>query len=59
MRLDKRLHRYSVSGRRRSLRDVVKALAEAGYVARSGKPFDAKSIARMIESKSGLSGSPG
>ena len=50
MVLAKRLHRYPVNGKRRLLRDVSKALAEAGYVARSGKPFDAKSIARMVES---------
>ena len=47
VRLAKRLHRYPVNGRRRSLRDISKALAEAGYVASSGKPFDAKSVARM------------
>src|SRR5215217_4660472 len=43
VRLAKRLHRYPVNGRRRSLRDISKALAEAGYLASSGKPFDAKS----------------
>ena len=48
VRLAKRLHRYPVNGRRRSLREVSKALALAGYVASSGKPFDAKSIARMV-----------
>ena len=40
-----------VNGRRRLLREVSKALALAGYVASSGKPFDAKSIARMVEGK--------
>ena len=52
VRLAKRLHRYPVNGRRRSLREVAKALAQAGYVASSGKPFDAKSIARMVEAPS-------
>ena len=49
VRLAKRLHRYPVNGRRRSLREVSEALALAGYVASSGKPFDPKSIARMVE----------
>jgi DNA invertase Pin-like site-specific DNA recombinase len=49
VRLAKRLHRYPVNGRRRSLREVATALAQTGYVASSGKPFDAKSIARMVE----------
>jgi hypothetical protein len=48
VRLAKRLHRYPVNGKRRSLRDVSKALAAEGYVASSGKPFNAKSIARMV-----------
>ena len=51
VRLAKRLHRYPVNGQRRSLREVSKALALAGYVARSGKPFDPKLVARMVESK--------
>jgi DNA invertase Pin-like site-specific DNA recombinase len=48
VRLAKRLHRYPVNGQRRSLRNVSKALAAAGFLASSGKPFDAKSIARMV-----------
>jgi DNA invertase Pin-like site-specific DNA recombinase len=48
VRLAKRLHRYPVNGKRRSLRDISRTLAQLGHVARSGKPFDAKSIARMI-----------
>ena len=52
VRLAKRLHRYPVNGRRRSLREVSKALALAGYVASSGRPFDAKSIARMVGASS-------
>ena len=51
VRLAKRLHRYPVNGKRRSLRDISRTLAQLGHVARSGKPFDAKSIARMVESK--------
>jgi hypothetical protein len=48
VRLAKRLHRYPVNGRRRSLRDVSKALASAGFVSASGKPYGAAAIARMI-----------
>jgi DNA invertase Pin-like site-specific DNA recombinase len=48
VRLAKRLHRYPVNGKRRSLRDISKTLAAMGYVATSGKPFDAKSVARMV-----------
>jgi hypothetical protein len=51
VRLAKRLHRYPVNGKRRSLRDISRTLARLGHVASSGKPFDAKSIARMVESK--------
>jgi hypothetical protein len=49
VRLAKRLHRYPVNGKRRSLRQVSAALASAGLLASSGKPYDAKSIARMVE----------
>jgi hypothetical protein len=51
VRLAKRLHRYPVNGRRRSLREVSKALATAGFLASSGKPYGAAAIARMIENK--------
>jgi hypothetical protein len=50
-RLEKRLRRYPANGKRRSMRDVSNALAAAGFLASSGKPFDAKSIARWVESK--------
>lgn len=46
--LAKRLHRYSVNGRRRSLRDVSSELAAQGHVATSGKPFGAEAVKRMI-----------
>jgi DNA invertase Pin-like site-specific DNA recombinase len=48
VRLAKRLHRYPDNGRRRSLRDVSKALASAGFLSSSGKPFGAAAIARMV-----------
>lgn len=46
--LAKRLHRYPVNGRRRSLRDVSAELAAQGHVATSGKPFGAEAIKRML-----------
>jgi hypothetical protein len=52
-RLAKRLHRYPVNGRRRSLRDVAKSLAALGYISTSGKPFGAAAIARMIAASAG------
>jgi len=51
VRLAKRLHRYPINGRRRSLRDVSKALAGVGYLGSSGKPYGAAAIARMVERK--------
>jgi DNA invertase Pin-like site-specific DNA recombinase len=45
----KKLHRYPVNGRRRSLREVSVALAQAGHVTRTGKPFAAAAISKMIE----------
>jgi hypothetical protein len=35
VRLAKRLHRYPVNGKRRSLRDVSKALASSGFLSSS------------------------
>jgi DNA invertase Pin-like site-specific DNA recombinase len=48
VRLAKRLHRYPVNGKRRSLRDISTALAQAGFLASSGKPYGAAAIARMV-----------
>lgn len=49
--LAKRLHRYPVNGRRRSLRDVAAALAEQGHLTRSGKPYAAAAISKMLDLK--------
>lgn len=46
--LARKLRRYPVDGRRRSLRDVSAALADQGYMAASGRPFGVGAIARMI-----------
>ncbi len=46
----KRLHRASpLTGKRRSLRQIAKALAEAGHLNERGQPFSAKSIKAMID----------
>ncbi|MFL4990414.1 MAG: recombinase family protein, partial [Microvirga sp.] len=49
--LVKKLHRYPVKGRRRSLREVAAELAAAGYVVREGKSYEAAAIKRMIEAR--------
>jgi DNA invertase Pin-like site-specific DNA recombinase len=49
--LAKKLHRYPVDGKRRSLRGVSAALAEKGYQGLNGKPYAAMAIKRMVESK--------
>lgn len=48
--LAKKLHRYPVNGKRRSLREIAAELATQGYVGSNGQPFAAMSIKRMIES---------
>jgi DNA invertase Pin-like site-specific DNA recombinase len=47
--LAKKLHRYPVNGRRRSLRDVAAELAAQGYVSSKGTPFGSAAIMRMLE----------
>jgi DNA invertase Pin-like site-specific DNA recombinase len=48
--LAKKLHRYPVNGKRRSLREIASEIAAAGYVTGTGKPYAAAAIAKMIES---------
>ncbi|MGY5811901.1 recombinase family protein [Rhizobium sp. LEGMi198b] len=47
--LAKKLHRYPVNGKRRSLGDVAEELAKAGYVSSAGTPFTRTAISRMLE----------
>jgi DNA invertase Pin-like site-specific DNA recombinase len=49
--LAKRLARYNAKGHERSLRDIAAELAGQGHISRSGKPYGAGAIARMIERK--------
>jgi hypothetical protein len=48
--LAKKLHRYPVNGRRRSLREVAAELVAAGYVVREGKPYEAAAINPLSKS---------
>ena len=47
--LAKKLHRYPVNGKRRSLRDVAQDLETKGYLTASGKPFSATQVKRLID----------
>jgi DNA invertase Pin-like site-specific DNA recombinase len=46
--LARKLHRYPVNGRRRSLREVAAELEAAGHVAASGQRYAATAVQRMI-----------
>ena len=47
--LAKRLHRYPVNNRKRSLRDIAAELETAGHITSAGKRYAAAAIARMVE----------
>jgi DNA invertase Pin-like site-specific DNA recombinase len=47
--LAKKLHRYPVNGKRRSLREIAGELAQAGHLDSKGRTFSAQSIKNMIE----------
>ena len=49
--LAKKLARYPVNGRKRSLREIAALLEAQGYVAASGKRYEATAVARMIAGK--------
>jgi hypothetical protein len=44
----KKLARYSVDKRKRTLREISAELAALGYLTRSGKPFAAAAVAKML-----------
>ena len=46
--LAKRLRRKRPKGGQRSLREIAVELEKAGYVSRSGKPYGATAVARML-----------
>jgi hypothetical protein len=47
---EKKLARYPVNGRKRSLRDVAAELEAQGHLNELGKPLAATAIARMLAS---------
>lgn len=49
--LAKKLHRYPVNGKKRSLSEIADALAKAGYLSSVGKPYTRMAILRMLERK--------
>lgn len=49
--LAKKLHRYPVNGKKRSLSEIADVLAKAGYLSTSGKPYTRMAILRMLERK--------
>lgn len=46
--LAKKLHRYPINGKRRSLREVAAELAAQGFTGANGQPYPAMSIKRML-----------
>jgi hypothetical protein len=46
--LAQRLRRRRPKGGQRSLREIAVELEKAGYVSRSGKPYGATAVARML-----------
>ena len=48
VKLAKKLHRYPINGRRRSLREIAAELARAGHLDSKGKPLAAITVKRLI-----------
>jgi DNA invertase Pin-like site-specific DNA recombinase len=48
--LAKKLHRYPVNGKRRSLREIADELASAGFKTSTGKPYAAAAVSKMVAS---------
>lgn len=48
--LAKKLHRYPVNGRQRTLADVAKALADAEYLSSAGTQYTPTAVSRMLAS---------
>jgi hypothetical protein len=47
--LARKLRRYKVQGRNRTLREIAGELAKAGFITSTGKPYAAAAVAKMIE----------
>ncbi|TPM27260.1 recombinase family protein [Mesorhizobium sp. B2-2-2] len=50
--LAKKLHRYPVNGRRRTLADIAEALESEGFVSSTGTRYTPTAVSRMLASKS-------
>ncbi|MER9936119.1 recombinase family protein [Mesorhizobium sp. M0088] len=51
--LAKKLHRYPVNGHQRTLADIAKALAGAGYLSSAGTQYTPTAISRMLAARVG------
>src|SRR5918997_6450400 len=51
VRLAKPIHRYPVNVKSRSLPDVSTALAQSGFVTRTGRPYTAEAVSRMVKDR--------
>ncbi|MEX2693635.1 recombinase family protein [Rhizobium mongolense] len=49
--LARKLHRYPVNGKRRSLNEIADALEKAGYVSSTGTRYTRAAVSRMLERK--------
>ncbi|WP_414131556.1 recombinase family protein [Rhizobium jaguaris] len=49
--LARKLHRYPLNGKRRSLNEIADALAEAGYLSSAGTRYTRMAVSRMLERK--------
>jgi hypothetical protein len=49
--LAKKLHRYPVNGKKRSLSKIADELAKAGYLSSTGRPYARMAISRMFGRK--------
>lgn len=49
--LAKKLHRYPVSKRQRTLQEVSSELAKAGFLTSTGKPYSPAAISKMVSAK--------
>ena len=47
--LARKLRRYKIQGRKRTLREIAHELAGAGFVTGKGKPYGAAAVAKMVQ----------
>jgi DNA invertase Pin-like site-specific DNA recombinase len=54
--LARKLRRYKVQGRKRTLREIASELAKAGFITGTGKPYAAAAVAKMVQLEAHLMG---